>query len=75
MRFPARRLRSRIIWTTALVSGIAMAAMIGTVLLALTALTRNSVSSTLEARLSVLSSAIESDPAGPTRALETPDDS
>lgn len=74
MRFPARRLRSRIIWTTALVSGIAMAAMIGTVLLALTTITRNSVDSTLEDRLSVISSGIESNADGPTQALETPDD-
>lgn len=75
MRFPARRLRNRIIWTTALVSAIAMTAMIGTTLLALTTLTRNSVDSTLEDRLSVISSGIESDADGPTQALETPDDS
>lgn len=75
MRTPARGLRARIIWTTALVSGIAMAAMIGTVVLALNTLTHKSIDSTLHARLSVLSSGISSSSAGPTRALETPDDS
>jgi two-component system OmpR family sensor kinase len=74
MRFPGRRLRSRIIWTTAVVSAIAMAAMVGTVLLVLTTLTRNSVDSTLRDRLSVISSGIQSDAGGPSRALETPDD-
>jgi hypothetical protein len=34
-----RGLRARIIWTTALVSGLAMAAMIGTVVLSLNAAT------------------------------------
>jgi signal transduction histidine kinase len=75
MRFPGRQLRSRIIWTTAVVSGLAMAAMVGTVVLVLSALTSNSVATTLEDRLSVISSGIEGDTSGPTRALETPDDS
>ena len=75
MRFPPRRLRSRIIWTTALVSGVAMALMIGTVLLVLTTLTRNSVDTTLKDRLSVISSGIENNTSGPAQALETADDS
>lgn len=68
-------LRSRIIWTTALVSGVAMAAMIGTVVLALNAVTRSNVDSKLEDRRVVISSSIENDEDGPGRALESPADS
>ena len=74
-RLPGRGLRSRIIWTTALVSALAMAAMIGTVVLALHAVTRKDVRSTLEDRLLVISSGIESDSGGPARALQSPVDS
>ena len=49
-RFRRRGLRSRIIWTTALVSALAMGAMIGTVVLALNAVTRSNVDSTLADR-------------------------
>ena len=74
-RLPGRGLRSRIIWTTALVSALAMAAMIGTVVLALHAVTRKDVRSTLEDRLLVIASGIESDSGGPARALQSPVDS
>ncbi|MCW2836770.1 MAG: hypothetical protein JWQ15_884 [Marmoricola sp.] len=74
--FLARRgLRSRIIWTTALVTALAMAAMIGTVMLALNAVTRSNVESTLADRLLVFSTAIETNRSGPTAALESPVDS
>ncbi|MDQ6641413.1 MAG: hypothetical protein M3Y66_02845, partial [Actinomycetota bacterium] len=75
MRFPARRLRTRIIWTTALVSGIAMTVMVGTVLFVLGTLTRNSVDSALNDRMSVMSAAIARDPTGFSQALATPVDS
>jgi two-component system OmpR family sensor kinase len=74
-RLPERGLRSRIMWTTALISALAMAAMIGTVILVLNAVTRNDVESTLEDRLVVIASGIESDQQGPERALESPVDS
>jgi two-component system OmpR family sensor kinase len=74
--FLARRgLRSRIIWTTALVTALAMAAMIGTVMLALNAVTRSNVESTLADRLLVFSTAIETNRSGPASALESPVDS
>ena len=57
-RLPGRGLRSRIIWTTALVTALAMAAMIGTVVLVLNAVTRSNVDSKLEDRLVVLSSSV-----------------
>ena len=54
------RLRRRIVWITALVSAVAMAAMIATVVLALSAVARNSVNSTLDDRFGVIASAIAS---------------
>jgi signal transduction histidine kinase len=69
-----RGLRWRIIWTTALVSLLAMAAMIGTVALVLTALTHNNVNSILDDRLEVLTSSVQSDRSQPA-ALKTPIDS
>lgn len=53
-------LRTRIIWSTALVALVAMAAMIATVVLVLNAVTRNNAESTLEERLAVISAAIAS---------------
>lgn len=73
--WPRRGLRSRIIWTTALISALAMAAMIGAVILVLNAVTRNNVESNLEDRLVVISSGIASDEQGPAEALESPVDS
>jgi two-component system OmpR family sensor kinase len=75
MRRTSRPLRSRIVATTALVSAIAMAAMVGTVVLALNAITHNSVDSALDDRLSVLSSGIENSTGGAAEAFETADDS
>lgn len=75
LRFPGRGLRSRIIWTTALVSGLAMAAMIGTAVLTLNAVTRSNVAGTLEDRRLVISSAVANDGAGPAHAMESPVDS
>jgi two-component system OmpR family sensor kinase len=75
MRFPGRRLRSRIIWTTALASMLAMGAMIGTAILALNAVTRSNVDSTLRERFALDSSNIRDDPRGPQVALDTPIDS
>ncbi len=70
-----RPLRTRIVVTTALVSAIAMAAMVGTVVLALNAITHNSVDSALADRLSVLSTGIEHSTGDAAEALETADDS
>lgn len=74
MSAPTRRLRSRIIWTTALVAALAMAAMIGTVVLVLNAVATNNVESKLNDRLSLLTAAVASDPDRPTGALTVPDD-
>ena len=52
-----------------------MAAMIGTVILVLNAVTRSNVRSTLADRLAVITSGIESDKSGPYRAMESPVDS
>ncbi|MCZ4498074.1 MAG: hypothetical protein JWQ74_627 [Marmoricola sp.] len=68
-------LRRRILWTTALVSLIAMAAMIGTVVLVLNAIARNNLDSGLEDRLAVVSAAISEDADRPVEALTAPVDS
>ncbi len=70
-----RGLRSRIIWTTALVSGLAMGAMIGTVVLSLNGATRSNVDATLTDRLSTTRSAVENAKYSPAQALESPVDS
>ncbi|MCX6395059.1 MAG: ATP-binding protein [Propionibacteriales bacterium] len=70
-----RGLRTRIIWTTALVAALGMAAMIGTVVLVLNAVIQNDVDSKLDDRLSLISAAVASDPDRPTTALRVPDDS
>ncbi len=70
-----RGLRSRIIWTTALVSGIAMTAMIGTVILSLNGATRSNVDTTLSDRFQTTRSAIESGENTPTQALASSVDS
>ena len=66
-----RGLRSRIIWTTAVVSGLAMGAMIGTVVLALNGATRSNVDATLSDRFQSTRSAVESGESTPEQALET----
>jgi signal transduction histidine kinase len=75
MRFQGRGLRSRIIWTTALVSLLAMGAVIGTAILALNAVTRGNVDTNLNDRFVLASEGIKDDPRGPKVALDTPLDS
>ncbi len=70
-----RGLRSRIIWTTALVSALAMGAMIGTVVLSLNGATRSNLDATLADRFQSTRSAVESGKSTPTQALESPVDS
>jgi len=73
--FVGRGLRSRIIWTTALISALAMGAMIGTVVLALNGATQSNVESTLTDRFETSRSALESGKGTPAQALETSVDS
>ncbi len=75
MRAPTRSLRRHIVWSTAVVTALAMAAVIGTVVLVLAALTRNSVDSALDDRLALVASAVRSGPEGTVTELEVPDDS
>jgi signal transduction histidine kinase len=76
MRFlVGRGLRSRIIWTTALVSALAMSAMIGTVVLSLNGATRSNVDATLQGRFESTRSAVETGNSSPAEALETSVDS
>jgi two-component system OmpR family sensor kinase len=71
-RFPVSRgLRSRIIWTTAVVSALAMSAMIGTVVVALNGATRRNVDATLTGRFETTRSALESAKNSPAEALQT----
>jgi signal transduction histidine kinase len=70
-----RGLRSRIIWTTALVSALAMGAMIGTVVLALNGATQSNVKSTLTGRFETTRSALEDRKNTPAQAMETSVDS
>jgi signal transduction histidine kinase len=70
-----RGLRSRIIWTTALVSGLAMGAMIGTVILALDGATNSNVKATLSDRFQATRSAVENGKNTPEQALESSVDS
>jgi len=73
--FPGRGLRSRIIWTTALVSLLAMGAVIATAVLALNAATQSNVDTNLRDRFVLGSEAIKKDPRGPKVALDSPLDS
>lgn len=68
-------LRRRIVWSTAVVTALAMAAVTGTVVLVLSALTRNSVDSALDDRLALVTSAVETGADGTVRKLRAPDDS
>ena len=74
MRMPGRSLRARIVWTTTIVATLAMAAMIGTVLLVLNATAANTVETTLSDRLDVASATLTISPSGKLTELETPDD-
>ncbi len=75
MRPPVRSLRRRVVWSTAVVTALAMTAVIGTVVLVLAALTRNSVDSALDDRLALVTSAVQSGPEGTVSGVEVPDDS
>ena len=75
MRHGQRPLRSRIVTTTIVVSAIAMAAMVATVVLVLNVLTHRTVDSSLEDRLTVITAGIENSDNGPAEALDQPDDS
>ncbi|MFC5679116.1 sensor histidine kinase [Aeromicrobium endophyticum] len=75
MRSRSPSLRRRIVWSTAIVTAIAMAAVTGTVVLILSALTRNSVDSALDDRIALVTSAVETGPDGSIRPLRIPDDS
>ncbi|MEG9224628.1 sensor histidine kinase [Aeromicrobium sp. Sec7.5] len=55
-------------------TAVAMAAVIGTVLLVLAALTRNSVDAALDDRLELVTSAVETGDDGTIRELQAPDD-
>lgn len=70
----SRRLRTRIVWSTAVIAALAMTAIIATVVLGLAAITRNSVTSTLEDRVGVVSGAVASTGQGPSTAPTSPDD-
>jgi len=76
MRFLVDRgLRNRIIWTTAMVSALAMSAMIGTVVLSLNGATRSNVNATLSDRFQSTRSAVESGKNTPAQAMESSVDS
>lgn len=74
MRLPRRTLISRIVWTTLIVTAIAMAAMVVTVMLVLSALTNKNIEARLRDQLTAVSSTIKVDSDGTVTALETPDD-
>ena len=69
-----RSLRSRVVWTTTIVAAVAMAAMIGTVVLVLNETATNSVETTVSDRLDVASATLRMGPNGELTELETPDD-
>jgi two-component system OmpR family sensor kinase len=74
MRLPGRTLRARIVWSTAIVAGLAMAAMVGTVLLVLNVTATNSVNATLRDRLDAVSATLRITSSGVLTELKTPDD-
>ncbi len=74
MRRPGRTLISRIVWATVAVSAVAMAAMIGTVLLVLSALNAKNVDARLDDQLAAVSATLTVGPDGAVVPLETPDD-
>ncbi|MCW2839811.1 MAG: hypothetical protein JWR55_1294 [Aeromicrobium sp.] len=74
MKSPGRTLQSRIVWTTTVVTALAMAAMIGTVMLILQALNMNNVEQRLTDQASAISTTIVVAD-GSITASETPNDS
>jgi two-component system OmpR family sensor kinase len=74
MRTPGRTLQARIVWTTTIVSALAMAAMIGTVLLTLSALTTSNIDRRLRDQVSAVSTTVRVAQDGTVTAMETPND-
>lgn len=74
MRQSRRTLRSRIVWSTSLVSAVAMVAMIGTVLLVLSALSNGRVKTALADRLDAVSATLVLDTSGNLNELRAADD-
>ncbi|MCW2746910.1 MAG: hypothetical protein JWP10_52 [Nocardioidaceae bacterium] len=75
MRRPGRSVISRIVWTTTIVSAVAMCAMIGTVVLVLSALSSNNIDARLHDQLAAVSATLTIAKDGTVTTLETPDDS
>ncbi len=74
MRAPGRTLQARIVWTTTIVSALALAAMIGTVLLILQALTMNNIHQRLADQASAISTTITVADDGSISTSETTND-
>ena len=74
MRWPHRTLISRIVWTTLIVTAAAMAAMVVTVMLVLSALTNKNIEARLRDQLTAVSSTVKVGSDGAVSALETPND-
>jgi two-component system OmpR family sensor kinase len=74
MRKPGRTLRARIVWTTAIVTALAMAAMIGAVVLVLNVSATRSVNTTLHDRLEVVMASLTTSPDGSLSEQETAND-
>ncbi len=69
-----RTIISRIVWTTLIVSAIAMAAMVVTVMLVVSALTNDNIESRLHDQFAAVSSTVKVASDGTVTALESPDD-
>lgn len=74
MSISGRTLTSRIVWTTTIVTALAMSAMIGAVLLVLAALTDNNIQARLNDQVSAIASTVQVASDGTVTALETPSD-
>lgn len=71
MKSPRRSLRSRIIWSTTIVTAAAMIAMVGTVILIVIALTQDRVESALSDRLAAVQATVLRGPGGEITQVET----
>lgn len=71
MKSPRRSLRSRIIWSTTLVTAAAMIAMVGTVILIVIALTHGRIESALSDRLGAVQATLLEGPGGSITQVET----
>ncbi|MCW2782152.1 MAG: hypothetical protein JWR35_2601 [Marmoricola sp.] len=74
MRLPGRTLRARIVWSTALVSAVAMAAMVGAVVVVLGVLTNHNISTALNNQLAAVTATVQFSATGGVSQLATPDD-